>query len=389
MLTVFISYSHDDDHHQQRVYALADRLIKDGVKVVLDRDCGHGGPDEGWDKWSGSQAEKADLVLPVFTPTYRRCWDDEQIPGMRLGAIHEQKVLYRRLYDAGSHIEFCRIVTFEAGHRGCIPTFLKGLPAFDAQIDYQHLIGWLREKGAAPEPADTPINIAWPQIPDDYVWPLADRVDQFSAFKAMLSRKMAQRIFLVEGASNTGKTVLLNALFNLAKHVNLNTVQLDLKGCPSLDDLFDNLALDSDAALLPAFHSAVGDKRKNTLLQDLGKLKQPLLLALDTYQQIAPDMADWLESQLLRRMDKSPALVVLIAGQRVPDHNKYPWKELAHSCCLQPIKEKHYWRDYAHQVLNSTHITDQHIEMLLHVSQGDPGQTSALLQTFAIGQNRG
>ncbi len=389
MLTVFISYSHDDDAHQQRVYALADRLIKDGVKVILDRDCGPGGPDEGWDKWSETQADKSDLVLPVFTPSYRKCWDGQQMPGMRLGAIHEQKVIYRRLYDAGSDIEFARILTFDADHRGSIPTFLKGLPAFDATTDYPNLIGWLREKGAAPELDDSPNQITWPKIPADYRWPLADRVDQFETFKTILGGQAAQRIFLVEGASNTGKTVLLNELFRLAQQVNLNAVQLDLKGCPGLEELLENLRLDSTADLLPEFHKAAGSNRKSALLQDLNKLKQPFLLGLDTYQQISPDIADWLESQLLRRVEKCPALLVLIAGQRVPDRNKNAWKDCANHVCLQPIKEKNYWRDYAHQVLNSSHITDQHIEMLLHVSQGDPGQTSALLQSFAVGQQQG
>ena len=106
MIKVFISYSHDNDTHRQRVHALADRLRNDGVDIILDRDCGPGGPDEGWDKWSELQAEKAEIVLPVFTPEYLKCWNGEQMPGMRLGAIHELKVIYRRLYEAGSRNQF-------------------------------------------------------------------------------------------------------------------------------------------------------------------------------------------------------------------------------------------------------------------------------------------
>ncbi len=39
MQRVFISYTHDSEEHQKRVYALADRLRGDGVNVVFDRDC--------------------------------------------------------------------------------------------------------------------------------------------------------------------------------------------------------------------------------------------------------------------------------------------------------------------------------------------------------------
>ncbi|MCQ8130935.1 toll/interleukin-1 receptor domain-containing protein [Methylomonas rivi] len=383
MTSVFISYSHDDDLHQQRVYVLADRLIKDGVKVILDRDYKDGGPDEDWDNWSEKQAANAEIVLPVFTPEYLKCWSGDQAPGNRLGAILETKVIKRRIVESGSSIEFCRTVVFEADHRNCIPLSIKGIHTFDAQRDYAQILAWLRLKDAAPEPNTSTIELSWPKIPDDYPWPLADRVELFDSFKAVLGRSMPQRIFLIAGASNTGKTVLLNALFKLAKQVQLDAVLLDLKGCPSLEDLFDILALETNDSILPALHSAHGSARKIALLKDLETLKKPLLLGFDTYQHIAPDTADWLESQVLRRAEKCPGLLVLIAGQQVPEPAKYPWNDLALPNSLQPILEKHYWRDYAHQVLKSAHITDEHLDVMLHISKGDPGQTSALLQSFA------
>jgi len=268
MIKVFISYSHDNEDHQQQVYALADRLIGDGVQVVLDRDC-IGGPDEGWDKWSEMQAEKSVIVLPVFTPEYRRCWDGGQIPNMRLGAIHELKVIYRRLYEAGSHIDFCRIVTFDDDHRNSIPTFLKGLQAFDAQRDYAAMLDWLRAKGAV-QSESINIQLNWPVIPVTFNWPLADRKEPFEVFKGMIEQQIPQRIFLIEGVSNTGKTVLVNELFELAKSIELPAVLLDLKGCPNLSELFDLLTLDINARVLPSFHSAVG----------WGKLCEPQRLSI-------------------------------------------------------------------------------------------------------------
>lgn len=384
MIRVFISYSHDNDIHKKRVHELADRLKRDGVSIVFDRDCGPGGPDDGWDKWSEIQAEKADIVLPVFTPEYKKCWDGEQIPGMRLGAIHELKVLYRRLHNAGNKIEFCRILTFEDAHRNNIPLFLEGLPSFDALKDYEQLIAWLREKGAAPDRSQAPPVINWPAQPSDYPWPLADRKTQFKTFQALLSDTCSQRIFLIEGVSNTGKTVLLNEFRTYTRSIALNAILLDLKGCPTLNDLLDLIALELDKSILPEFHSSSDSRRKTALLKDLENLSTPLLLIFDTYQHVGNDTADWVEGQLLRRSGQCSALRILIAGQRVPDRERYPWKILAQHCTLDAIRETRYWLEYVQCVLNSHQITEDHLEMLLHVSKGDPGQTSALLQSFAV-----
>jgi hypothetical protein len=35
--TVFISYSHDSPEHVDRVLALADRLVHDGIDCILDQ----------------------------------------------------------------------------------------------------------------------------------------------------------------------------------------------------------------------------------------------------------------------------------------------------------------------------------------------------------------
>lgn len=77
MIWVFISYSHDDDHHCQRVHELAKQLKNDGVNIIFDSDCGRGGPDLCWDKWSELQAEQAEIILSVFTPGYQKCWNGE------------------------------------------------------------------------------------------------------------------------------------------------------------------------------------------------------------------------------------------------------------------------------------------------------------------------
>ncbi len=111
MIKVFISYSHDNDTHQQRMHALADRLRNDGVDIILDRDCGPGGPDEGWDKWSEKAGRKNGNSLAGIHTRIPQMLGWRTITGDALGAIRELKVLDRRLYNAGNEVNFCRIRT--------------------------------------------------------------------------------------------------------------------------------------------------------------------------------------------------------------------------------------------------------------------------------------
>ena len=383
MPKVFISYSQESEEHKQRVYALADRLRHQGISIILDRDYNAGGPDGGWDSWSGKNAEKADIVLLVFTPTYRKCWNGEQPSGIRQGATHETKVLYRRLYEAGAEIDFCRVVTFEDDHKNYIPKFIAGLHTFDANRDFLNILAWLRRLDALPEYSTSNINIVWPEPVADYPWSLADRTEPFELFHEMITARRSERIFLVDGPSSSGKTVLLTELIKFAKHLGLLSVQLDLKGCPTLDELFDTLTLEVAPTILPAFHSANEPPRKTALLKDLEKLPKPLILGFDTYQDVPVDIAHWIEGQLLRRVEHCPGLVVTLSGKQVPERTCFPWAGLAVHTTLPAIKDAKHWIDFANHALGNSAISKDHIEMLLHISQGDPGLTSASLRSFS------
>jgi hypothetical protein len=76
MTQVFISYSHDDDAHKERVASLAERLRREAdLQVVIDQDQLPGGPDVGWSQWSERQVREADKVLAICTATYCQRFD--------------------------------------------------------------------------------------------------------------------------------------------------------------------------------------------------------------------------------------------------------------------------------------------------------------------------
>ena len=191
-------------------------------------------------------------------------------------------------------------------------------PGFDANRDFSEIVAWLRKLGAVAEDTTGNRPIVWPQPIVDYPWPLADRTDQFELFHQIITARCQERILLVDGPSNSGKSVFVTELFNFAKRLNLRSVLLDLKGCLALDELFATLALEVDRTILPAFHSSSGSARKAALLKDLENLPSPLVLGFDTYQEVPPDIADWIEGQLLRRVGQCPGITpgLLLKGSR-------------------------------------------------------------------------
>ena len=75
-LRVFISYSHDDRGHADRVAALSARLRQDGIDWRIDQY--YVRPPEGWPNWMQQQIDEADTVLVVCTKTYRERFERRQ-----------------------------------------------------------------------------------------------------------------------------------------------------------------------------------------------------------------------------------------------------------------------------------------------------------------------
>ena len=67
---VFISYSHDDRPHQDRILNLSNRLRRDGIDCRIDQY--EISPPQGWPRWMDEQIEEADYVLVVCTQEYHQ-----------------------------------------------------------------------------------------------------------------------------------------------------------------------------------------------------------------------------------------------------------------------------------------------------------------------------
>lgn len=202
----------------------------------------------------------------------------------------------------------------------------------------------------------------------------------FTAFEQMITGRSGHRILLLKGVSNRGKTVVLSELLAYSRHLGLPATLLDLKGCPSLDDLFQTMRLDLRPGTLRRACLANGTARLYELISDLQQLSQPLLLAFDTYEHVSAEVSKWLESQLLPRIGQAPVIVV-IGGQQVPPMEKQTWRRFAQSRELEPILQADEWLEYTQRRWRGSQVKRDQIDFLTMATNGNPGELSALLET--------
>ena len=384
MSRIFVSYSHDDNAHQSRVHALADRLrTEEGLNIIIDRDTGPGGPNEGWLLWSERQVKEADRVLIVCSAQYALRYEGNDGDSDRgRGTVMEARAIQQLLYESKGRNARFRVVVFHPSAADDIPLQLRGYHYFNASDDssYRQLVAWLKEvvsDGAAPVP-EGPI---WPKPDLDFQLPLADRRPHFDVVRASLSGLSSNRIFLFEGAGASGKTQFLNELTTYAERVGIPWTQFDFKSAPPLEDFFVRVVLDLGAECLRDTQAAKSKTPLVNLVADLKRLTTPALFVFDTFEQASEESRKWVEGMFLPSVRNLPAVVVIIGGREVPDRTQYPWKSLAEFRTLEPIKNAEDWSEYLYRV-HQGELELRHIETLTLATEGQPGNMRPLLETL-------
>ena len=125
MPKVFISYSHDDKTHRQRVLALAQALRKNGIEVELDQF--HADEIVDWPRWCNEQTSKehSDFVLCICTAEYRRRIEGRVPPEKGKGAYWEGALLDDDLYDEKGNSRLIPVL-FDDEPESSIVRFLRG-----------------------------------------------------------------------------------------------------------------------------------------------------------------------------------------------------------------------------------------------------------------------
>ncbi|MFA6313694.1 MAG: SEFIR domain-containing protein [Sterolibacterium sp.] len=389
MTRVFISYSHDDDDHKARIGALAQRLRDHGIPTTLDADMLPGGPDVGWPKWSEQQVVIHDKVLVACTRCYCTAYDATELPETDgqggLGAACEAMAIRQTIYENRSTNPKFRVVLAAEADADHIPINLRAYHRYELwrEDSVAQLLAWLKP---AAVPAAAPAAVSWPARLPPRARGIANRDAEFACFERMLQGQSQERAMLVRATSNSGKTALLREFHNLLHKVDPQVAHcfVDLKGCVGIDAVLDELAADC-GGLLGEFASSPPAHRPLALLRDLQNLPAPLVLSFDTFEQGSADFADWLQGRILQRIDRFPALRIIVAGQRVPEADKAVWVPHAATFDLAPIVEEKYWHDFGRD--NYPHVPadelSRFIPGLVRATGGNPATIGTMLKNLA------
>lgn len=176
MIKVFISYSHDNDEHCERVRGLDASLSRDGSDCRLDV---YKDTDEDWPSWMTNQLIEADFILCVITEIYEHRFRDNELPDQGLGVGWEAGLIRRLLYAKKLRNDRIFPVFFNIPDRNHIPLELQGYDSFllDGLAGYEVLLRKLLNKPLYSKPAiGTP-----PDLETRITVPLFARPDKVSS----------------------------------------------------------------------------------------------------------------------------------------------------------------------------------------------------------------
>ena len=116
--TVFISYSWDDENHKNWVLELANKLVEDGIDVLLDRYDLKAG--KSLTHFIESSISKADKIIIVFTPNYKL-----KATNRRGGVGYEYSIMNAELYQNQTDNDRIIPVLRKGRQKESIPEFMQ------------------------------------------------------------------------------------------------------------------------------------------------------------------------------------------------------------------------------------------------------------------------
>jgi hypothetical protein len=384
---VFLSYRHESLEHAQAVLRLGKLLRQAKIPVALDQsylDVNPGGPNEGWPKWCEDCANKSACVLIIASEGWFAAYDKAAVPE-GLGAATEADLFRQALWDEKGNNARIRLAFLHQVAADKVPVRLRAWHRFqpfdtDAQLD--QLIRWVASCLGL-QGTELP-TVRWP-TPVEFQPDLADRVKtEWQAIVDLLAGRSRERILLFEGASGLGKSMLVRHAVTYAKKLEIPVARVDFKG-GGLDVAAVLQQFDLDlGAHLPNFSQQGADKT-HLLRKDLRALRQPVLIIFDSYEDVAENktVVDWLCQQLLNEIETALGLVVIVAGQWVPDSARAFWRELAQHLQVGPITELEHWEAWIERRYPSFRHKGAHLPTVLMIAQGNPAVITTSCEAIA------
>lgn len=152
-LSIFISYTHEPEHHREAVVELANRLREDGFESWIDRYVP--APAEGWVRWMRRKVEGSDYTLLFWSEAYCRRFEGQEKGkggGARFEATLAETVLYR------SGMESRRIVPVlpDGEPESFVPLSFDGCSRYFYPSQYEALVRHLENRSEIEPPPIQP-----------------------------------------------------------------------------------------------------------------------------------------------------------------------------------------------------------------------------------------
>lgn len=126
MPTVFLSYSHDSEHHKKLIFGLSRDIKQRGIQVFIDQD--RQNDEEDWPLWCEKKIMHSDYIVVVCTSNYhRRVYDESYV---RSGVKFEGFCIRQKLYENGMYNQNIVPIIMNDHDECFIPLFLKGYSFF-------------------------------------------------------------------------------------------------------------------------------------------------------------------------------------------------------------------------------------------------------------------
>jgi len=243
-----------------------------------------------------------------------------------------------------------------------------------------------------------------------------DRNDELRLFDDVLASRRPERILLLEGPSQTGKSTLLDEfrkrrgghLWALANFKSLKESAIGVLGewADALGSIAFNqfraacsqsaagadvtitgnrlIGAQVDIALGPLDESQRQARRAlltEAFFADLRLARAQAVIVIDTFEQAAPDVQTWLSGVFLPRARRTPGVIVVVSGQQVPALDR----EFDECCCRRRLSglRPEDWNDYARLV--GAPLSPEIVVAFHRRFDGIPGEMEKTLLMFVEG----
>jgi len=220
-----------------------------------------------------------------------------------------------------------------------------------------------------------PTTQQWPSDVPVLQWPMADHGEARQAFARLLCEASPERVLLVRGASETGKSHMSKQMIrNAMPLLGVVSGRFDFKGTTNIGVEIE--AFSGPLGIEPPSGQTLNE-RLGKVFTELRRQAQPTLLVFDTYE-AAGEAKDWIEGVLLPHLVNARWLRVVIVGQSVPTRAGSTWESAAASTLTLQLPGPEDWLAYGRanrgEDLGLEFVTQAH-----QYAEGKPSLLAGLL----------